>query len=289
MTETPDWHPARYLVSLYSPPSERALLDALFGIESEIVASLQGGLDHHVAHVRLQWWREECERTAKGHPNHPLTRAVASAFAGQSTAPLAGLSGFVDTTVWDLASATFETRKELTAYCERWSTAMIVTAATHASAQSQQQRAWLGIGAALHELEMLTNLATEAHSGRLRVPLDELEQAGVDPNTLVTIPWHPDVAALLSRRHEALRAQIAAAVDTLLPVDQPDLRGLLGWAALAVRRSVRSQAALPNPLRPARFDALADSWLAWRTARRALNCKFSFNSDAVTKRGSTAG
>ena len=277
MQETPDWHPARYLASVYSAPSERALLEALFGIESEIVASLAGGLDHHVAHVRLQWWREECERATQGRPAHPLTRAAVSAFAGQSTTSLGGLSGFVDTTVWDLASATFETRRELAAYCERWAAAMIVPVVTHAIPEVTEHGAWLSIGSALHEIEMLANLASEAHSGRLRMPLDELELAGVEPNSLATVPWSAQLAELLKQRHEALRGVLAAEVGALPRTQQDSVRGILVWIALAWRRSVRAQRALPNSLQPARFDALADGWVAWRAARGAMAGNFSFS------------
>src|SRR5690348_8391666 len=115
--------PTRYLAWLYSPPPQQSVLAALYEIENEITGSLRPGLDHHVAHVRLQWWAEECKRCAQGQPVHPLTRELIKAY-GSDPAPLAGISGFVDTTVWDLARATFETRKELSAYCERWAAAM---------------------------------------------------------------------------------------------------------------------------------------------------------------------
>ena len=281
MATTPDWHPARYLASLYSNPNERVVLDALFGIESEIVASLQGGLDHNVAHIRLQWWREECERTAQGKPVHPLTRALAAAGASS----LDGLSGFVDTAVWDLANATFETSREVTAYCERWATAMVVTAGTHtwsradappgpAPGYAPPRAAWLAIGAAMHEIEMLVNLASEAQSGRLRVPLDELERASVEPERLATPPWPSELTAILAARHEALRAQLARGVADVAGADQLIVRGLLVWTALAWRRSIRAQHALPGLARASRLETVADGWLAWRAARRATNGSF---------------
>src|SRR4051812_2877762 len=68
--------PERYLAWLYSPPEQQPVLAALCQIEAEIAGSLKSGIDHHVAHARLQWWREECERTAQGRPVHPLTREL---------------------------------------------------------------------------------------------------------------------------------------------------------------------------------------------------------------------
>jgi 15-cis-phytoene synthase len=261
---------ARQLGSLYSSPTERPVLEALFALESEISASLQSGLDHNVAHVRLQWWREELDRLAKGIPAHPLTRTLLTEFAGTSAEALTGLSGFVDVAVWDLAAATFETRRELTAYCERWAAAMMVTASAHASGQPNDARSWLTLGAAVHELEMLANLAIEVPAGRLRLPLDELERAGVDPESLSVTPSSPPLAALIGGRHEALRSILAATIAQMERSTQPALRGLLVWVALTWRHSRYVQKALPDVYAPGRFDGLATAWHAWRAARHAV-------------------
>src|SRR5438876_7231596 len=125
---TPESQSARYFASLYAAPSERPALDALFGIEREVFDSVRTDLDHHVAHTRLEWWREECERAARGGAAHPLIRTLITALGdphAKSVPQLAGLCGIVDVATWDLASATFETRRELEAYCHRWAAAMI--------------------------------------------------------------------------------------------------------------------------------------------------------------------
>jgi phytoene synthase len=298
MPVTPESHSARYFALLYSPVPQRLALDALFGIEREISESLRPGLDHHVAHSRLQWWREECERAAVGRPVHPLTRALVDAVTAvssstsASTSParapaaplsqLGGLCGLVDVAVWDLAGATFETRRELTAYCERWSAAMIepfaprnapVTAATPDTRIGN----WSTLGAAMREIEMLSHLAREAHYGRLRVPLDELESAKADPGVLAKPPWPAAVVELLRARHESLRDEITRALSDVDGAQQPGLRGLLVWAGLVRRSSQRTEDALPDRLRLGRFDAVADAWLAWRVARRATIGRFRLN------------
>ncbi|HEY8507230.1 MAG TPA: hypothetical protein VIL32_02670, partial [Steroidobacteraceae bacterium] len=58
----------RYFAWLYSPARTRQLFQTLVAIESEVAGSLRPDLDHNVAHMRLQWWREEFERTAAGRP-----------------------------------------------------------------------------------------------------------------------------------------------------------------------------------------------------------------------------
>ena len=271
---TPDVGRARYFAWLYSPPPQQRIFEALLGIESEIGASLRPGLDHHVAHTRLQWWREECERCAKGQSVHPLTKQLQAAAVG----PVTELAGLVDTAVWDLAGATFETRRELKAYCDRWAAAVIppllagqqiAADSVTASAATATASPMIAMGSALRELDMLLLLAREAHSGRLRLPLDELERAGVDPGGLARPPWPEPVAKLIAERHAALRAELAHAIADLRASDRLALRGLLVWTALSIRESHRSQRALPGVPEPRRLDVLAETWCAWRAARRA--------------------
>ena len=217
-----------------------------------------------------------------------LVKAYGAAAAGVPS-PLAGLRGFVDTAVWDLAGATFETRKELTAYCERWAAAMFETAAGQplsagpdeleavargrglgaASGELGAAARWRALGAAVREIELLADLAREAHTGRVRVPLDELERAGAQVSDLAKPPWPGALVTLLSARHEALRATIRESVGALGREEQSNCRGLLVWAALAWRQSARAQRALPGIISPRRYHALADGWRAWQAARRA--------------------
>jgi phytoene synthase len=256
--------PTRYLAWLYSPSDQQPAFAALCEIESEVAASLRPGVDHHVAHARLQWWRDESERVGRGQPVHPLTRELVKHYgsAGGGVSAVGGvpgappdISGFVDTAVWDLASATFETRKELTAYCERWAGVMF--------------EPWRTLGAAVREIELLANLAPEARAGRLRVPLDELERAGVDPKDLPKSPWPAALAALLRERHTTLRAAVSQGIADIEREAQASARGLMVWAALAWRMSLRAQSALPGMIAAKRYHAFADGWQAWRAARRA--------------------
>lgn len=265
MPATPDWQPTRYFAWLYSAPAHRPLLQALFDIEGEVAASIRPGLDHQVAHARLQWWREESERCASGNPVHPLTRALLAASDATRRVQLAGL---VDTATWDLAGATFESRRELSAYCERWAAAITQPLVLQACAAGFD---WKATGAAMRELELLTCVAEEAHAGRLRVPLDELERAGAEPAALGRPPWPASIVKLLAERHASLREVIAGAIKQTGATEQRALRGVLVWLRLIARESERAQRALPGTTRARRIDRLADTWHAWNTARRATN------------------
>jgi phytoene synthase len=268
---------SRFFACLYSPEAPRAQLEALLSVEGEITSSLLPGLDHQVAHARLQWWKDECERCTQGRPVHPLTCTLVEAFDVGATdvdesavriSPLAGLSGSVATTVWDLAKATFETRHELTAYCERWSGAVIEPVVLYNAASVAG--AWRDVGSAMREVVMLASAAGEARAGRIRIPLDELQQIGADADTLASPPWPAPLATWVHERHETLRATITRSLKGAATADHPALRGLLVWAGLTMRMSRRAQQALPGNWRPQRLDPFTDAWFAWRSARRAM-------------------
>ena len=267
MSAKPEADTPRFLAWLYSTRSQQPVLAALCGIEQEVSASVRPGADHHVAHTRLEWWREEFARCAAGNPVHPLTRELRThleAFApeGRANTALAGLSGLVDAATWDLAAATFGRRAELTAYCRRWAAAMVAPAGAPGVD-------WSGFGAALCELELLGHLARDARAGRLRLPLDELEQAAVAPEAVAAPPWPQGLTNILRERHQALRRQLAQAVAGLAPEAQQSSRGLLVWAALAWQGSLRAERALPRESAASIASAAAANWRAWRAARGA--------------------
>ena len=278
MPVRPEGPPTRVLAWLYFPVAQRPLLAALCGIESEIGASLRVGLDHQVAHARLGWWRDECERCAQGRPAHPLTRALTASFASGDLAPLAGLTGLVDTAMWDLAAATFDTRRELTVYCERWSAALIEPLARFALPGIAPDRC-RALGRRLREIEMLNALARDARAGRLRLPLDELARAHAPPEALAQLPWAAELAALVRERHRQARAALAASVAALARHEQAPLRGLLVWAALACAHSRRAERALPGALTSGDHHAPLDAWRAWRAARRADTGRIALRAD----------
>jgi phytoene synthase len=277
MPARPELPPTRTLAWLYASATQRAALAALCALEDEIAASLRPGLDHEVAHTRLEWWREECARTAQGRPTHPVTRELAELFAPVGVAPLASLGGLVDTATWDLAGATFETRRELSAYCQRWSTALIAPLAQLATAGPSTAPARAlsappaeaqALGVSLRECELLLALASDARLGRLRLPLAELERAQVLPESLAQPHWPPALAELLRERHRLLRAALAAGVEALPAAVRTPLRGLIVWAAMAASASLRAAARLPRATGPREQHAPLDGWRAWRAARR---------------------
>jgi phytoene synthase len=255
----------RHLVWLYGGREARARHAALFAIEREIAASIVPSLDHGVAHARLGWWEEECERLAATLPRHPQTVELLreSRFAGRAAPDLGPL---VAAARWDLARATPETRPDLDARCREWACGVFV----HLG--GGQDSEWLiRVGAMIEELQLLGALAVDASQGRVRIPLAELEANGLNLASLRAPPFVPALRDYLRARHRSLRQALRLEVSGLAPPARPALRAALIWAALAGVCSERAEQALPDLPRDRPLDALKDTWTAWTVARRALN------------------
>jgi hypothetical protein len=91
---------ARYFVLLYAPAAQRATLARLLALSDEIGAGVARGLDHDVAHARLDWWRHEAAQYAAGRAQHPWLRTSPSDAA--TTTPF-DLSALVHAAALDLA------------------------------------------------------------------------------------------------------------------------------------------------------------------------------------------
>ncbi len=273
MSEIPAGTP-RYFAWLYGDARLQALLAPLFGIETEINAALQPALEHSVAHARMAWWAEEAQRLRAGHALHPLSRALLAQWPAAHGAAGPDVSGLVENAAWDLASAPFETRRELALYCERWARPVIQLAAAAGAADLPPpiaQQFGLGVGAALCELDMLISLPQAARLGRLRLPLDELAAVGVDPAAVA----HPPVArgalraSAAASPRAARRARVglraAALAGTARRAAWSAGVGGTGPPALAARGGRAA-----TVWRRSRRDGLSDAWRAWRAARRAM-------------------
>jgi hypothetical protein len=219
-----------YFAELYAPPAVRVPLRNVHTLEAEIRASLKADLDHGVAHARLDWWQQEAARAGAGSPSHPLLRLLlARADAAVATA---ALDDWVQAARIDLAGGLADPR-----------------------VRAEHARRSAGAGFAL----AATLLAADAAAAR---------ELGASLAGLHAAPAGR-AAAAATRDPGMARGAALAAIGAIAPRDQPALRPLLVWAALALRRTLRGDVAPADAPGPAALALLGDNLHAWRAARAA--------------------
>ncbi|MFM7627278.1 MAG: squalene/phytoene synthase family protein [Gammaproteobacteria bacterium] len=266
LTESPAT-PVREFVLRFAPEALRPTAAALFTVERELAATARDGLDHSVAHARLDWWDEELERLAVAAPRHPATRALAAAAAAARRSP-PDLRSLVEATRIEVARVAFLDRAEFDAYLAHWSGSVFRTLALAGMPgddprNAEAERFVATAGPVLREIELLAAVTRHALAGRVFVPLG-------DPPAPHT-PWTREPldsaeAERLRSRLLDLRSTLRSAAAALHTSSRPALAAPLVWSALALRTTAACDAALPGIPQPARFEPLRRNLLAWRTA-----------------------
>jgi hypothetical protein len=234
----------RYFALLYSPSALRARLRTLLGLADEIGAGGARGLDPGVAQVRLEWWRAEAGRCARGEPQHPWLRALCA--APPAGCPL-DLQPLVEAAAEDLSNRTLSARPgaALQGAVFEQCAALLDRDAAAASPCAPWRGRLRELGSCALELERVG--AGQAPSGPAAAA------AGAAPGAPL----------------EALRARVRE-IDA---ATQPRLAPLLVWIALAARQAQR-RAHRPDGHRGFGLEAFADNMLAWNAARRAARGRF---------------
>jgi hypothetical protein len=233
-----------YFALLYSPATARSALTTLLALADEISAGAGRSLDHAVAHLRLDWWRAETERYARGEPQHPWLR----------TRPLHDSAGnalklqlLVEAAALDLATETLGAQPGAALQGAVFELAAMALRAAGAAPLEASLRC------TLRDLGELTCELERFSTGRARHAA-------------------ADAASTVAATVAALRLQLNAIAAPL----QPQLAPLLIWMALAVRHAER-RARRPDSKNASALDALADNIVSWNAARRAAHGRFRIN------------
>jgi len=257
----------RYFAVLYAPEPARPLLEALYAFEAEIRDTARA-TSHDVSHTRLQWWRGEVDRLLAGRPEHPVTRGLLP--LREAGADIALLHEVMVAADIDMARIALNDADEVAALAFRASGSVQSLAAAASSQPRVASTAELDfarrLGDAIAGVESLRDLHTEVAAGRIRLPLDQLEQAGVDPARLLDEPPPSGLAGVLRREKERLQRQFAA-LETLLNKDERIVqRQGLVLAALHSRLLDRIDTTRGAARARAELSPWSKLWTSWRTA-----------------------
>lgn len=258
----------RYYAWLFTPEQQRDVIAALFIIESELRDSARTA--HEVAHIRLQWWREEFDRLVAGQAQHPATQTLQAA-----TTPSADFSVLQQThlsTSQELANATYETDTELNQYLHNGLGALCQLAVMlhRPSPTAPVLDAARHLGAFIRQAEIYRDLRADFHQGRLYLPLAELDSLDLEYETLQGEQWPATFEQWLTARITQQLIGYQTLKQGLLDNEKQALRPWLVLADLheAVLKQLRDQPAVRTRTR-IELGAMKKLFLSWKAARSA--------------------
>ncbi|MBM4192547.1 MAG: hypothetical protein FJ196_05775 [Gammaproteobacteria bacterium] len=250
ITATASYGTDRDWLLSFCPSHLSKSLAALFEIEHQVVTSLRAGLDHAVAHTRLEWWSEELTRLSQGSPRHPLTRELASFAITRGVTP-PDLTALIEHVRVDLACVAFFDQNELDLHFASWARSLFRTATlleydmTSPKERAAAEKFAGDAGSLVRELELLRRFSEHAIAGRIYVPL------GNPPS--LHAPWSAqplgeNEVRTLDDRRQTLRRRLRVIAAEVAPQQRSALRVPLLWISFSMN-SDRDDSALLAPLR----------------------------------------
>ncbi len=261
----------RYFAVLFAPADARPVLEALYDFEAEVRATVETS-SHEAAHARVQWWRGEIDRLVAGRATHPIAIAL-QPVRERRDVDLGLLHETLVAADLDLARMTYHNWQELEAYCVRAAGALQTVAAAVLAGDrpvSEDERRFArALGSAQRQAEMIRDVRHDLRRGRLYLPLDLVESAGITPAELQQPAPPAGLDALLA----AWRARVAGAL-AVLPGSLAERthrvaqRHGLVLGALHARLLEESARRTGGDDVRVEIGPFARLWTAWRTAVR---------------------
>jgi phytoene synthase len=255
-----------YYSFLFLPPERRRAITALYAFCREVDDVVDEVSDMGVARTKLAWWRTEVANLFAGHPQHPVTKALAP-FVEPYGLDAARMNEIIDGMEMDLVHHRYADFEELELYCHR---AAGVVGQLSASIFGFANPATLEYAEALGIAFQLTNIirdvGEDARRDRVYLPAEELARFGVDAQQILEGRASAGFTDLMRFQAARARSFYDLAHSKLAPEDRPNQRAGLIMAALyrtlldEIERDgfrVLDRRVALTPLRKL--------WIAWKT------------------------
>lgn len=181
----------------FLPKQKREAMTALYAFCREVDDVVDECTDYQIAQTKLSWWKQEIHRLYHETPQHPVTQAlqpVVKTYALQEAHFVEIIEGMQMDTQYN-RYADFE---QLDLYCYRVASVVGLLSAEIFGYKNQSTLAYAqDLGMAFQLTNIIRDVGEDARRGRIYIPLDELEAAGVTEQQLLNSEATPQTQALL--------------------------------------------------------------------------------------------
>jgi 15-cis-phytoene synthase len=213
---------------VFLPKQKREAMTALYAFCREVDDVVDECTDYQIAQTKLQWWKQEIHRLFHETPQHPVTKAlkpVVEEFGLQEAHFIEIIDGMQMDTQYN-RYADFE---QLALYCYRVAS---VVGLLSAQIFGYSDKSTLGyahdLGMAFQLTNIIRDIGEDARRGRIYIPIDELEKAGVTEQQLLQSQPSVQTQALLLKQIERAEMFYDKAINQLPEADiKTQLPGLM--------------------------------------------------------------
>jgi phytoene synthase len=201
----------RYLSALFAPEQARRHLFALYAFNYEIAKTAETVTQPIAGQIRLQWWRDAIEQACVGKaPAHETALALTAVIEGHNL-PRVLFDALIDARENDLFERPFASIAEWEAYADATSGHVMRLAARILGAGSSVDDIAAAAGIAFGCTGLLRAVPFHAAQGRLMLPAELLEAAGVSEDDILSGRMSANIMALIARAVGIARTHLARA------------------------------------------------------------------------------
>ncbi|MGZ5038145.1 MAG: presqualene diphosphate synthase HpnD [Usitatibacter sp.] len=255
-----------YYSFLFLPAERRRAITALYAFCREVDDIADEVSDVGIARTKLAWWRTEVANLFAGHPQHPVTKALAP-FVEPYGLDAARMNEIIDGMEMDLAYHRYPDFDSLKLYAHRVAG---VVGQLSASTFGYRNPATLEYAEALGMAFQLTNIirdvGEDARRGRVYLPQDELARSGLTAEDILARRGGEAFRRMMQMQADRAESYYDLAFAKLAPEDRASQRA--GLIMAAIYRTLLEE------IRRDRFDVLDKRialtplrklWIAWKT------------------------
>lgn len=255
-----------YYSFLFLPPPRRRAITALYAFCREVKEVIDQCSDSGVARSTLAWWRQEIGNLYAGSPAHPVTRALQPAIASFGIGH-EHLAEIIDGVEMDLNQNRYLDFAALKQYCHRVAGVVGLLSASifgYREAQTLEYAHTLGI--ALQLTRVIRNVGEDSRSGRIYLPVSELQQFNVTAADILQARQTDGFGRMMAFQVERAEHYYEQAFAKLPQLDRKAQRPGLIMAAISrtLLHEIRNDGCKVLTQRTS-LTPMRKLWIAWRT------------------------
>ncbi len=242
----------RYLTTLFVPAARRAAVFALYALNIEVARTRETVSEPLLGEIRLTWWREAIDELSRGVVReHPVLQALAEPLREHALTP-ALFDRMIEARRFDLSDEPPATLRQLEDYAaETTATLMALVQQVLGQRDGPAHTAARHVGIAWSLLGLVRAVPFHARAGRLYLPADLLDAAGVARRDVLELRPTPGLSAVIGEIAAAVERRLGEARQQRPLVPETARPGLLvATLADGYLRALRRAGNDPFRLRP---------------------------------------
>ncbi|MEO8386211.1 MAG: presqualene diphosphate synthase HpnD [Betaproteobacteria bacterium] len=250
----------------FLPPDRRRAITALYAFCREVDDIADEVSDLDIARAKLGWWRAELANLFQGHPQHPVTKALAPATTAFAV-DQARLNEIIDGMEMDLTHHRYNDFESLRLYCHRVAGVVGQLSAGIFGFSNPRTLVYAeNLGLAFQMTNIIRDVGEDARRDRIYLPQDEMVKFGVSTDDILAARHSPAFVSLMAFQCERAKSLYDAAFEALSPEDRrPQRPGLI---MSAIYRTLLQEIEHDNFMVLTQRTSLTPMrklWIAWRT------------------------